>query len=368
MNGKTPQFAIQAERNPHRKAEVGRKTMNHRLLTTVVLLCSLAVWTASAQVDPFAQNRRLGRGINLPGVFDGRDPIPDPPMKAEYFKKIKEAGFQNVRVVIRWSSYSQPEPPFQINPDFQKKADWAVEQCLANGLAVVLDFHYYPLISFTGTETSQEDPARNRARFLALWAQIAEHYKSSPPEVMFGLLNEPSRPNLGMDGWNRLVAEAIPLMRQTNPERTILVQTAIGGGFSSIQGLEIPAGERNVIVEVHYYDPGRFTHQQAPWSSNRIYKDITWTATEEEKKAVTDAFAKVTAWAKQNSRPLYLGEFGAYQAADMPSRARWTDFVSRTAERNGMSFAYWGFWRCGFDAFDTKSESWTEPLLKALIP
>jgi endoglucanase len=289
-------------------------------------------------------------------------------MKAGYFGKIKEAGVHNVRVVIAWSAHSQPEPPFQIDPEFLKKVDWAVEECLANRLAVVLDFHYYPLISFVGDETSHEDPARNRARFLALWAQVAEHYKSSPREVMFGLLNEPSRPNLGVDGWNKLVADTILLMRRTNPDRTILVQTSNGGHFDYIQDLEIPAGERNVIVEVHYYDPEKFTHQQAPWSSNRIYKDITWTATEEEKKAVRDAFATVAAWAKQNSRPLYLGEFGAYEAADMPSRSRWTDFVSRTAVQNGMSFAYWGFWRCGFDAFDAKSESWTEPLLKALIP
>jgi endoglucanase len=119
---------------------------------------------------------------------------------------------------------------------------------------------------------------------------------------------------------------------------------------------------------VHYYDPGKFTHQQASWSANRIYKDIHWTASEEEKAAVDRGFAKVAAWGEKNNRPLYLGEFGAYQAADMPSRVRWTDYVTRTAEKNVMSWSYWGFWRCGFDAFDARAESWTEPLLKALAP
>jgi uncharacterized protein (DUF934 family) len=33
-----------------------------------------------------------------------------------------------------------------------------------------------------------------------------------------------------------------------------------------------------------------------------------------------------------------------------------------------MSWAYWGFSRCGFDAFDQKTEAWIEPLLKALVP
>ena len=81
-----------------------------------------------------------------------------------------------------------------------------------------------------------------------------------------------------------------------------------------------------------------------------------------------EAFVKVAAWAKQNNRPLYLGEFGAYQAADMPSLVQWTTYVARTAEKHGMSFAYWGFWRCGFDVYDAKTETWTEPLLKSLVP
>jgi endoglucanase len=83
---------------------------------------------------------------------------------------------------------------------------------------------------------------------------------------------------------------------------------------------------------------------------------------------VDRAFAKVAAWSEKNSRPLYLGEFGAYQAADMPSRVRWTDYVARTAKKHAMSWSNWGFWRCGFDAFDGGAENGTEPLLKALLP
>ncbi|MBK5292277.1 MAG: hypothetical protein JJE04_11440 [Acidobacteriia bacterium] len=86
-----------------------------------------------------------------------------------------------------------------------------------------------------------------------------------------------------------------------------------------------------------------FTHQQAPWSRGRIHKDVHWTASAEDAKAVEDDFARVAAWSRKNRRLLYLGEFGVYQAADMPSRVRWTAFVDRTAERQGMSWAYWGF-------------------------
>ncbi len=345
-------------------------TLMPMLIRTLQLLAGAVFFAASSlpQDDTFSANRRLGRGINLPGVFDRRgEPVPDPPLKPEYIRKIKDAGFSNVRLVIRWSSYAGQEAPYTIDPDYLRKVDWTVKECLRNELAVVLDFHYYPLISFTGTEVSKEDPARNRARFLGLWKQVAEHYGDWPPEVMFGILNEPSRHNLGSDGWNQLVAESIPLLRASNPRRVILVQSASGGGFATLKDLVLPETENRLIVEVHYYDPGRFTHQQASWSSNRIYKDITWTANDGEKLEVTDAFRRVAEWARRHNRPLYLGEFGAYQAADMPSRVKWTSFVAGTAAEYGMSFAYWGFWRCGFDLFDAKTETWREPLLKALV-
>jgi endoglucanase len=76
---------------------------------------------------------------------------------------------------------------------------------------------------------------------------------------------------------------------------------------------------------------------------------------------------KAAAWAKAHARPLFLGEFGAYQAADMDSRARWTRFVTREAERLGFSWAYWEFC-AGFGAYDPQADVWREALKAALLP
>jgi hypothetical protein len=102
------------------------------------------------------------------------------------------------------------------------------------------------------------------------------------------------------------------------------MQTANGGGFGSIENLRIPENESNVIVEVHYYDPGKFTHQQSSWSSNRIYKDIQRTGSDEERAAVETcrceaAIAPVAcAWLGVRNRPdwsaysMVLGATNAY--------------------------------------------------------
>ncbi len=80
-----------------------------RLPIVLALMALVSPHTRTAPLtDPFGQNRGLGRGINIPGVFDLKgEPVPDPPTAPEYFKKIGDAGFKSVRLVIRWSAYAR---------------------------------------------------------------------------------------------------------------------------------------------------------------------------------------------------------------------------------------------------------------------
>ena len=77
-------------------------------------------------------------------------------------------------------------------------------------------------------------------------------------------------------------------------------------------------------------------------------------------------FEEAAAWSKKNRRPLFLGEFGAYSAADMNSRARWTRAVRQEAERRGFSWCYWEF-GSGFGLYDPRAKTWRQPLLRALL-
>ena len=159
----------------------------------------------------FEMNERLGRGVNLSasGQLD---------IRAEDFKIIKDAGFDSIRMPVRWSAHSLEDSPYTIEPAWFDRVDWAIEQALKQDLPIVLDFHYYPLISFVGREETTETLEHNLERFLALWTQIAEHYKDFPPEVLFEILNEPSN-YLGPDRWNKLFNEALTIIRRTNPHQ-----------------------------------------------------------------------------------------------------------------------------------------------------
>ena len=81
---------------------------------------------------------------------------------------------------------------------------------------------------------STRNPSETESRFLALWQQIAEHYHGYPPELVLELLNEPEA-NLTSEKWNAFLAEAIKIVRQSNPTRQIVV------GPISWNGIKGPA-------------------------------------------------------------------------------------------------------------------------------
>jgi len=88
---------------------------------------------------------------------------------------------------------------------------------------------------------------------------------------------------------------------------------------------------------------------------------------EQERATIWSDFEKASAWAKKNNRPLFLGEFGAYDKGPMESRARYTAAVARAAEQQGWSWAYWQF-DSDFIVYDLRRGSWVEPILHALVP
>jgi len=125
-------------------------------------------------------------------------------LQEEYFQRIKEAGLNGVRIPIRWSAHANTKPPYTIKQKFLDRIDWAVNQALSRGLVVVINTHHY--------EEMATDPQGHRERFLALWAQIADHYKDYPNDLLFEPMNEPNG-SLTAALWNSLVAEAIDTIR-----------------------------------------------------------------------------------------------------------------------------------------------------------
>jgi endoglucanase len=303
------------------------------------------------------QNKKLGRGVNIIGYDPIWQSFDKARMKENHFKLIKEAGFDNVRIPLMPFKFSLNETDFSIDPDFFTTLDWIIEQSLKNNLMAIVDFHEH--------HAMQEDPLGNKAMFLSMWKQIAEHCAKYPKEVLFEICNEP---NMKPEIWNEINIEAHNILRESNPNRTIMWGPIYGNQIEYLKDLKMPEDDRNIIVAIHYYMPIQFTHQGAPWSTNnKDLSGIEWKNTESEEQAVKADFDIAQEWSALHKRPLSLGEFGAYDKADMASRVRWTNFIARQAEARNWSWSYWQF-DSDFIVYDIDKAEWVKPILNALIP
>ncbi len=327
------------------------------LLSIMTLMIGSTAFCQFQALDAFEQNRRLGRGVNIIGY----DPLwrsrEQARFKEKHFKLLKEAGFQSVRINLHPFRYMDSANGYALNQNWLETLDWAVSNSIANGLQAILDLHEY--------NSMAENPDGNKERFISFWKQISNKYKDAPNSVVFEILNEPNK-GLTPSLWNKYFKEALDVIRATNPQRTVIIGPAFWNSVDHLKELELPENDRHLIVTVHYYKPMAFTHQGAAWAGYKDKLGVNW-GSEEDMKAVRDDFNKVSDWAKTHNRPIFLGEFGAYDKAPMESRLKYIGFVTRTAESFGWSWAYWQF-DSDFILWDMKADKWVEPILKTLIP
>jgi len=305
----------------------------------------------------FEQNKRLGRGVNIIGYDAIWTNGSKARMTEKHFKLIKDAGFDNVRIVIMPFKFSMKDSNFTIDPKFYVTLDWVINQALNNNLMAIVDFHEHTAM--------QKDPIGLKPMFLSMWKQIAEHCKDYSNDVLFEIANEP---NMKPGTWNDLHSAACKIIRESNPNRTLIIGAINGNQIMYLKDLVLPKNDRNIIVAIHYYMPIQFTHQGAPWSvKTKNLSGITWTNTKNEEKAVKTDFDMAQEWSKKHHRPLTLGEFGAYEKGDMSSRVRWTTVIARQAEVRNWSWSYWQF-DSDFIVYDIDKDEWVKPILNALIP
>lgn len=314
---------------------------------TTALAASTGAWSAAA---------RLHRGVNVLGY----DPLWKDPAKARFqprhFKIIRKGGFDFIRVVL--PSFSHMDARNQLDRRWLETLDRVIGQASRAGLGVIIDEHDFNACS--------EDIALCEVKLTAFWQQIGQRYRGAPDTVLFELLNEPHG-KLDAAHWNALIKRLLPIVRASNPTRTLVIGPTEWNSLNQLPALELPANDRNILVTFHFYEPFQFTHQGARWvKETQGLRGIPFTA-EDEARIARD-FDTVTAWSKANDRPVLLGEFGAYDGSGTPvaDRARYALIVRKAAEARGMPWAYWQF-DSDFVVYDIGHDRWIEPIHRALV-
>jgi endoglucanase len=326
-----------------------------KTLALAGLAAALALPAAAREITPQAQVAAMKRGVNVIGY----DPLWRDPAKARFqldrhFKVIKAGGFDTVRVNLQ--AFSHMDAQDRLDPQWLATLDKVVDEALAAKLTVILDEHDF--------DVCEKDIAACKPRLTAFWQQIAERYRDKPDQVVFELLNEPSR---RLDAvWNAWIPDLLATIRASNPTRNVIVGPGQWNSLHKLAELKLPKDDRHLIVTFHYYDPFPFTHQGASWANPIPPVGTSW-GTPAERARIDQDFDTVAAWAKAEGRPVLLGEFGAYDKGPMDSRVAYTQAVARSAEAHGFAWAYWQF-DSDFIVYDIKADAWFAPIHDALIP
>ena len=331
----------------------------------------------SHDTPAYRQAKLFLHGVNLADYLEANRHSRYIQISAEEFAQMKAEGFDHLRVPIGWHQYAGPAPDFTLEPEIFSLADFCVTNALNNQLAVMINLHHFNALDNNPTNATPE--------FLAIWRQVAEHYKNFPGQLAFELDNEPHQ-NATTALMNPIYAQTITQIRQTNPNRTIFVEPGNWGGISGLNDLVLPPDD-NVIVSVHCYDPFYFTHQGATWTSGEtpvigfvfpgppaqpLVPDpklqlkkyqLDWiekynTLPAGKNPSGSEAFIgklKFThAWSDYYGRPVHLGEFGAYSKADEPSRVNFYTAFRHACEELNIGWCIWD-WSSGFRYWDKKS-------------
>jgi len=333
---------------------------------------------------PFKRGVSLGNALDAPAEGEWGVKLSE-----AHFEAIARAGLDHVRLPVRFSAHAGAEAPFSLEPAFMARVDWALEQAKVRGLSVILDFHHYNEL--------MEAPAAHLDRFVAIWKQLAERYQTEPTTIAFELLNEPCK-QLTPVLLNPLMAQAISVVRETNPTRRVIVDSYAWAAAEGLRELALP-DDPNVIVSFHMYQPLLFTHQGAHWMGPeyqtrgivfpgppaqpiepvagakavdwvrnwlRDYNSLPTPQNPCGEHAIVEQFEIATAYQKNTGRAVYLGEFGAIDVADAASRERFLRFTRREAERRGFGWAYWDD-GAGYRGWDERTGLWVPEIQRGLF-
>ncbi|MEN8228492.1 MAG: cellulase family glycosylhydrolase [Bacteroidota bacterium] len=289
------------------------------------LLASLFLTgTLTAQITPHEAVAQMKRGINMGNTLEPpyEDGWNNPPAEEYYFDLYKEAGFDVVRVPVRWHYHTSSVAPFSIDETWMNRVEEVVDWGLSRDLYVVINAHH--------EEWIKEDyaSATKRARFDSIWSQISVRFKDKSEKLIFEIINEPY--GLSKVQNDELHQRVLSIIRRSNPTRNVIIQGHKWGGSEELIGMAIPADDY-LIGSFHSYDPWPFGLEGTgtfgdPW----------------QVQVLDQKFSDVKSWSDQNNIPVFLGEFGCNRLADYNSRMNhYRTYVN-------LSLKY-GFTSCAWD-------------------
>lgn len=239
---------------------------------------------------------------------------------------------------------------------------WASEA----GLKVVLDLHIIRSHYFNAKENPLWTKKEEQDKLIRLWKDLSVAVRKYPNSMLaYEFMNEPVAEK--SEQWNVLVARVADSIRSWERERTLVIGSNRWQSVNTFDELRVPAGDRNILLSFHFYEPFHLTHYKASWTGLKDFKGqvqypgqvvVNGQAAEEKsvynRDTLEKMMAKAFALARQLNLPLYCGEFGVIDGAPEESKNAWYRDMVAIFEKHGVAYANWNYKAGSFGIVDAQ--------------
>lgn len=322
------------------------KTAFSRMRRMMALVALAVVPTCACQAQVTAQqwNREVTAGWNLGNQFECSAPgmdgesmaigNPDGAIKSEtawgnpvvtkkVIKAIKDAGFNAIRIPVRWQCHITNAQAMSIDKAWMARVKEVIDWCLANDLKVIINTHHDKWLEGRPFDQYKEE---NCQKLALLWFNISSELAAYDYRVAFAGTNEvhvkdnwgkPTAENLAVqNAYNQTFIDVVRATGGNNLKRHLIVQTYVcnpdfginDGDFIIPQDVE-GNGNNYMSVEFHYYNPWEYAGDCKFYFWGDAYKQYGETP-ESNEKSLTDFFDRVVNTWSSKGLGVIIGEWG----------------------------------------------------------
>ena len=306
-------------------------------------------------------------GWNLGNTLDatgGETSWGNPKATPELIQKIKDEGFNSIRIPITWGHMMNEENV--IDASYLARTKEVINYALDADLLVFVNIHHDSW-QWLNAITPDENDA-NYLKFRAIWEQLAEAYKDYPRAVIFESINEPRFDKEStyaecLDMMNKACVEIVRASGGNNTERLIVLPTKDTNSeqkyldqlYVTITDINDP----NIIATVHYYGYWPFSVNIA---GETEFKGISVTDIDGLVSRLKTTFI-------DNGIPVIIGEWGllgfdtALDTVEHGEILKFFEYFCNAVRENGLTTMWWD----NGQHINRYSYEWADPSLMAII-
>ena len=338
-----------------------------RIICMLLTFCSLAGLVACSEeaapltgqtaqqiVDSIGIGWNIGNtfdatGFNAPDISSHETSWGNPVVDQALLQRVKDAGFNAVRIPISWYRHVADDGAYTIDPAFMARIREVIDYAYACDLYVIINMHHEAWLNVPELSTDYEQIG---VQLSAMWRQIAEAFADYDQHLIFESMNEPRMAGTGLE-WNGNKAgfEAVNYLNQVfvdavrtdaqghNGERALMIPGyAASSSYQAMAAITIPtvngAPAQNVIISVHCYSPYDFCLSDKQTTFNPANRSHTG--------SIDSVFSNIEKLFLEKGVPVIMGETGATNTNNNTAeREKWAFYMGAKSTAYGVPIFIW---------------------------